>query len=174
MDQAFKDIKIEDVIKRMDQAFKDIKIEDVIKRTAMFAEDNGYNKTVKKPKAAEKKYSPTAKRVMKVLEKGTFGYNQSSVVELCEALIGSKLPSYKPEGEDETAVDFIRKAAIVPLKNNNGHSYEIGEVCIIDTASDRVAFRKDGSRGNHLPRERHCVRPATLAEIKEFFAERVK
>jgi hypothetical protein len=71
-----------------------------------------------------------------------------------------------PSADSDQDVEFENGVAVVPLGNDNDHSYQIGECVIIVDGNE--AMEKDGDTEDQLTTTIGLVRPATESEIKKF------
>lgn len=143
--------------------------------------------TEAKPKAAEPKLTAKGRRIVE-LTKAHFADGHAKAigklmaVVLDEPEIEAALARVTSGGELQPMAEipgyfekneWVKGAAVVPLKNDNGHNYVLGQVAIMSDSDHRGWRLVDGKfvAGNHLGSRTGGSRPATVAEIKAAFAE---
>lgn len=69
----------------------------------------------------------------------------------------------------DDVVKYKQGVVIVPLSNDNSHTYKLNEPCICYTGD--MFLRQDGGIGNHMSSKLSAFRPATKDEIVTFLSE---
>lgn len=146
----------------LDDVFQDEAMEDVVKvmqtRTKRWGAKMGYTaKLSKVPEEVRDWINFFAER-----EFARSNTLKKEMMELVEKL--TNIPITKYSLADGDKVIFERGVVVVPLGNDNGHSYHIGKPCC--NFRDGDSFMKvNGELGDRLTRTRNFIRPATDDEI---------
>lgn len=139
-------------------------IERIIENTAKFAKANGY---VEKPDSS---LSKRHQAIVDAVRPGSFGCNQTRVIELVAALTGIAKSNFS-NGDTDSNVRLKDHpfASAVPLKLYCSHNYEVNKPMLIDRLGNQsgTGWRYDGKPGNSLLGPRINLRAATKEEIEK-------
>ena len=106
-------------------------------------------------------FTEMERAVSKILEKEKLSPNLRLIlIELFELQSGVKLSNIKGSGE---TVTFERGIVVVPLGNDNMHSYRVGEPTLIYRRNSGI--KPNGRGGDELTRTKQLLRVATREEI---------
>lgn len=135
--------------------------DEVKHRTKLWSERFGYN--VETPEGAK---SEAQLKFEKALSEKALVPHAASFAALAAIMTDGKVKVIVKPND----VSFFSLCAVVPLGCTNSHNYPLGKVAVQYTSGGQeVFFKQDGSYGNKMTAMRNDLRPATEAEIDEFF-----
>jgi len=116
-----------------------------------------------------KESSDKAKKIANILScNGIMSIStKNAFAKIVEIILGEEIP-FKINC---TSTCFPFGTMIVPLTSRGGHNYTLDKPVLIDTSSNRVALKTNGSLGNTLNRIGDDTRFATDDEIDKFFED---
>lgn len=97
-------------------------------------------------------------------ENSTNSANASFSINLVEALTNSDLSFLKNKPKEVR--NFVLYSVIVPTKNQNSHSYTLGEAVVCVDSQMSYFVRKHGTVGNHMDRNTSTFRLPQPEEIE--------
>jgi len=69
-------------------------------------------------------------------------------------------------------LELIDGSYIVPLKNDNSHSYTLNKPVMVSNSGGQICKSPSGAEGNSITTTRGYIRPATSVEIATFIASK--
>ena len=116
---------------------------------------------------AEKiKLSDKAKKITGLMndQNRDFGCGRKNVADIISLIIGEPIIITV----DDRYFERRAGACIVPLDNENGHNYKVGDPILYYSDSSDCCLKMNGQKGNHPGNSKRNLRPATEAEIETF------
>lgn len=140
--------------------------------TAKWASDNGYVPPVDEPKSD---LSDLGRNLKRILDASDFGCQQRNVAAILSAISGDKI---KVDERHEAKAEYLASAngfpfnlALVPVQNAPyGDALRTGLVCKT-SASGNAGLRLSNGEMAQQHYRRESVRPATGADIEQYFRE---